>query len=252
MAQLDVQQIAVATNTDHIRLFDMNDWTCKLLDGHKGLVTCVDAYADRLISGSADMNAKLWENGICVATCTGHAEPITAVALRSTFAITASADRTIKCWNLQTLSQPSTYYTFQAHEKTINALDISPCGKFFASSGQDGLAKVWAVEDGTGVSIMKGHKRGVWCVKYSSGGKLLATGGADKTVRIWNPMSGECLKVKGHLCPPQSNYLTPRCRPSRVTPILFYLFRSCPEIYNASQPRVIPWSRYGPYRLKNA
>jgi U3 small nucleolar RNA-associated protein 13 len=66
----------------------------------------------------------------------GHTGPVSAVALPKTssnFAITASHDRTVKFWDLSDVNQsageiqkPKSLYTFQAHEKDIQALDVSP------------------------------------------------------------------------------------------------------------------------------
>ncbi len=45
----------------------------------------------------------------------------------------------------------------------------------------------------------KGHKRGVWSVRFARGTRTLATGSGDRTVRLWRLDDFSCLKVfEGH------------------------------------------------------
>jgi U3 small nucleolar RNA-associated protein 13 len=45
----------------------------------------------------------------------------------------------------------------------------------------------------------KGHKRGVWTVKFGRTERVLATGSGDKTVRLWSLDDFTCVKTfEGH------------------------------------------------------
>ncbi|EEB93619.1 hypothetical protein MPER_07693, partial [Moniliophthora perniciosa FA553] len=77
------------------------------------------------------------------------------------------------------------------------------------SGSQDRLAKIWEIEYiRKGSSIVgslkllgtcKGHKRGVWTVKFGREEKVLATGSGDKTVKLWNLDDFSCVKTfEGH------------------------------------------------------
>lgn len=101
--------------------------------------------------------------------------------------------------------------TLKAHEKDINALDVAPNDALLASASQDKTLKVYALtfaagKDGKGsrgemklLGTCKGHKRGVWSVRFAKAERVLASGGGDRTVRIWSLDDYSCLRVlEGH------------------------------------------------------
>ncbi|KAI0931517.1 hypothetical protein AcW1_001095 [Taiwanofungus camphoratus] len=175
----------------------------------------------------------------CVGLCEGHAESIGAIAMSRKsgdtaaggdlrFMFTGSQDRTIKMWDLSGV--PTTYVgpgegeeeatvkcksltTHKAHDKDINSLDVAPNDRLLVSGSQDRTAKVWEIDyvvTGSGSSrsvrgetrllgTCKGHKRGVWCVRFGRAERVLATGSGDKTVRLWSLDDFSCLKTfEGH------------------------------------------------------
>ncbi|KAF9110873.1 U3 small nucleolar RNA-associated protein 13 [Mortierella sp. AM989] len=216
------QHLAVAANSEQIRVFNLKEFECDLIYGHTDIVICLDRNTDGtlLASGSKDNTAKVWtmdlenedadERYKCIGTCVGHTEAIGAVALtRKTdgLLLTGSQDRTIKCWDLSTgdLDNPDekhrfkSHYTVQAHDKDINTIAIAPNDKVFATGSQDKLAKIWNLQEGTLMGTCKGHKRGVWSVKFSPVDQCLATSSGDRTIKIWSLNDFSCLRTfEGH------------------------------------------------------
>ena len=226
--------LALATNSSLIRVYSTLKFDARLLDGHSEIVLALDHGQDGalLASGSKDRTARLWvpfsgdgpEWGYgCVAVCEGHSESIGAVALSrggSRFMFTGSQDRTIKMWDLSDV--PSVYgglgqavvrcgslTTHKAHEKDINSLDVSPDDRFLVSGSQDRTAKVYAIiYSGLGgptrgelrlLGTCKGHKRGIWSVRFSRTERVLATGSGDKSIKLWSLDDFSCLKTfEGH------------------------------------------------------
>ncbi|KAI9658830.1 MAG: U3 small nucleolar RNA-associated protein 13 [Alyxoria varia] len=216
-----------------------------LLQGHEDIVICLDVdwSGHWLVSGAKDNMARLWrldpEHGsfLCYATFSGHAESLEAVAMPHgvpqsqsaaysspldhppPFFISGSQDKTIKRWDTATLSKdnskaPRATYTRKAHDKDINAIDVNHNATLFASASQDRTVKIWSLEDGEGVGVLRGHRRGVWTVKFAphntpsvnvgdsqgSGARgLVITGSGDKTLKLWSLTDYSCLRTfEGH------------------------------------------------------
>ena len=227
--------IAVATNSSLIRVYSVADYDARLLAGHTNVILCLDrSRSGRLLaSGSKDKTARIWdysEEGkgwTCVGVCEGHAESVGSVALskkstdgehnRPQFMVTGSQDCTIKLWDLSCLpitppDSPLKFRslsTMKAHDKDINALDISPNDQFLASASQDRTVKVYEIQHSVNASsargelkllgTCKGHKRGVWTVRFGSMERVLATGSGDKTIKLWNLDDFSCVKVSRFL-----------------------------------------------------
>lgn len=219
-----------------------------LLKGHSDIIITIDTdwSGHWLATGAKDNTAKLWRldpanhSYTCYATFTGHAESISAVALPHAippvgsnayanpldhpppFLITGSQDKTIKRWDISSAKSATqatsvrATYTRKAHDKDINAIDTSYAQQntLFASASQDRTVKIWDLESGESVGVLRGHKRGVWSVAFSppatpaipgesgssSGTRGMAvTGSGDKTVKIWSLNDYSCLRTfEGH------------------------------------------------------
>ncbi len=191
-----------------------------------------------LASGSKDRTARIWapiESSSdwgygCVAVCEGHAESVGAIAMsrkleeESTsttprFLFTGSQDRTIKMWDVSSVATAASegvdvercksMTTLKAHDKDINSLDVAPNDRYLVSGSQDRTAKIFEIEYVNGargvsgslkhIGTCKGHKRGVWSVKFGRAERVLATGSGDKTVKLWNLEDFSCVKTfEGH------------------------------------------------------
>ncbi|KAF1332149.1 U3 small nucleolar rna-associated protein, partial [Globisporangium splendens] len=224
------KQIAVATNSDQIRLINRETLSCELLSGHTDIVMALAVSPDGkwLVSASKDRTARLWDvkQRKLLATCTGHTEALGAIAISqklphfnmgTAFFVTGSSDKTLKMWSLKPLAGAyndrksvevttlTTLGAVKAHEKDVNAIAVSPNDRFIASASQDKLIKVWHAQSGNGASVLtlagtcRGHKRGVWAVEFSPVDQCLASAGGDKTIKVWSAKDFTCLKTfEGH------------------------------------------------------
>lgn len=223
------KQIAVATNSDQIRLINRESLSCELLSGHTDIVMALAVSPDGkwLVSASKDRTARLWDvkSRKLLATCTGHTEALGAIAISqkiphfsmgTAFFVTGSSDKTLKMWSLKPLagaysdkkveiSTLTTLGAVKAHDKDVNAIAVSPNDRFIASASQDKLIKVWHAQGGNGNSVLtlagmcRGHKRGVWAVEFSPVDQCLASASGDKTIKVWSAKDFTCLKTfEGH------------------------------------------------------
>ncbi|KNG84114.1 putative small nucleolar ribonucleoprotein complex subunit [Aspergillus nomiae NRRL 13137] len=217
------------------------------LEGHDDIIICIDVdwSGHWLATGAKDNTARLWcldpktSTYTCFAAMTGHAESLGAISFPRVpppantparndplshppqFLLTGSQDRTIKRWDIGKLAPlssskphtPKAVFTRKAHDKDINALDVNPTSTLFASASQDRTVKIWSVEEGSVVGILRGHKRGVWSARFSPHGTpvisssaqsstnrgLIVTGSGDKTVKLWSLSDYSCLLTfEGH------------------------------------------------------
>lgn len=243
------EMLAIADNTESVKIIstsvsdnvpDNSEFGSNLnsLEGHDDVVICmdVDSHGRWIATGSKDNTARLWyrDEGqsqfTCAATLAGHTASVGAVGLLKApgkyqapqILITGSEDKTIKKWDLSKLpavtdtphAVAKAAFTRVAHEKDINAVDLSPIAPIFASASQDRSIKIWSLEDGSTTAVLKGHKRGVWSVRFSPAGTpalnlaeggssgnrgLLISGSGDNTVKVWSLNTYTCLLTfEGH------------------------------------------------------
>lgn len=213
-----------------------------LLKGHEDIVMSLDVdwSGHWVASGAKDNTARLWRvdpannSYTCYAVFTGHVESVGAVALPKTlpqedsdafknpldhppaFLISGSQDRFVQKRQIPRQAQEgvvSAGLRRLAHDKDINALDINPTGKLMASASQDKTVKIWDVDTLEVQGILKGHKRGVWTVRFSpkdtpaiqgeqgavSGKGVILTGSGDKTIKLWSLTDYTCIRTfEGH------------------------------------------------------
>jgi U3 small nucleolar RNA-associated protein 13 len=231
--------VVVATNSPQVRIFDLQTFSCSVLDGHTGTVLCVDASpcGRYLASCGKDKTMRLWSMMIdvddrggprhrCVGIATGHTEPIGACGLSQqigryevggkaarngggAFCVTASVDRTLKRWNLlgpedwDIADGPVDLVaatSVRGHEKDINIISIAPNDSIVASGSQDKTVKLWNATDLTLKATLKGHRRGVWDCQFSPIDRVVATSSGDKTVKLWSLADYSCVRTfQGHL-----------------------------------------------------
>lgn len=212
--------LAVATNSEQVKVFEQSTLSCQLLSGHSGIILCLDSSSppggQLLGTSSKDRSIRVWRMGEgarfhCVAIGIGHTHSVGAIALsrlKGSFAVSGSQDCTMKLWSLKSTDkwqegdQPvrlPVKYTQLAHNKDINSVDVSPNDKLLVSGSQDKTAKLWQVSDGSLLGVFRGHRRGVWSVKFSPVDQCVATSSGDATVKLWAVADFSCVKTfEGH------------------------------------------------------
>src|SRR5262249_30058196 len=82
------------------------------------------------------------------------------------------------------------------HPDSVYDVAFSHDGRYIATAGWDGLARLWDVNTGQEIRQFSRHTRPeVNAIAFSSDDRYLLTGGTDGTVRLWDVATGANLRV---------------------------------------------------------
>lgn len=169
------QILASGGHDRSIHLWDIQDGHRLAVLAHPSQVRSVAFSSDgkTLVSGSSDKQVRIWhvESGQCLKILSGHDGMVWTVAYSSSFSDSKACD-----------------------SKTYNSK-----APIIASGSSDKTLRLWDVQNGDCLRILKGHTNWIWSVAFSPQGHLLASGSADKTVKLWDIDNGRCLMtLVGH------------------------------------------------------
>ncbi|WFD36234.1 hypothetical protein MCUN1_003112 [Malassezia cuniculi] len=165
-------------------------------EGHSKEVYAVDFQGDGALvaSGGLDAIGRVWDcrTGRTAMVLDGHAREILSVAFAPNGyqLATASGDDTVRIWDLRRLRS---IYTIPAHRSSVSDVryyqgsstvdGLSTCGLFFATSGYDGLVKVWSAGDWQLVRTLAGDAGKVMSVDIARDGTI-ASGEWARTFKV--------------------------------------------------------------------
>lgn len=169
-----------------------------LLIGHGNNVSALDVSLDGkfIVSGSWDMEARVWEVGKWGESIVlgQHGAAVWAVlAYDGNTIITGCADKQIRFFHpsgkqLRAVSAP----------EVVRALcrlpPNHPSGAQFASAGNDAVIRLWTLQ-GKQVAELHGHENFIYSLAVLPDGGLVSAG-EDRTVRVWQ--NNECVQTITH------------------------------------------------------
>jgi WD40 repeat protein len=88
---------------------------------------------------------------------------------------------------------PSTSSSLAGHTDSVNAVAVTPDGKYVVSGSSDRTVKIWELENGRLAHTFEGHTREVIGVVASPDRKHVVSKSEDETVKVWELDSGRCV-----------------------------------------------------------
>ncbi len=172
--------------------------------------------------------------GILMSRLKGHTDGVNSVALASNGkrAISASRDKTLKLWDLESSKELRTLYGHlssvysvwvtpnekQAISKSedemwrlwdlenrvelqaqLGIIEVSPDCEQAISVSRDNKLKLWDMKTGVELQTLHGHTDKVNSIAFMPDGKRAVSASRDKTLRLWDLESGKELRtLQGH------------------------------------------------------
>ncbi|KAK0428491.1 hypothetical protein QR680_010835 [Steinernema hermaphroditum] len=132
------------------------------------------------------------------ASLEGHTDWVTQVTpspAGNNQIITASRDKTLICWQLDTDSTGQLQYSIKkrliGHSHFVSDVAVSNDGKYAISSSWDKTLRLWDVDLGESMKTFVGHRKDVLSVCFSLDNRQIISGSRDGSVKVWNTI-GQC------------------------------------------------------------
>ncbi|MFE5923157.1 hypothetical protein [Streptomyces sp. NPDC056468] len=137
-----------------------------------------------------DCTVRMWDlaTGAERFALIGHTDAVSAIAVTGDdhIAVTASADGTLKIWDLEVAArQPH-----RGHTMPITAVTFSADGGMVATGSQDTTVRLWNPADGAETMVLRGHTAEVQDLRFSPDAGRFVSVGADRTLRRWDTRTG--------------------------------------------------------------
>lgn len=170
--------------------------------GHMSFVNDLVVSPDSqvLVSASADKTIKIWDlaTGDLQQTLTGHKSFINTLLISPDGQYLFSASADATI-KIWDLTTGELQRTLTGHTNFVDELLMSPDGQFLISSSADKTLRVWDWRTGTLTHTLEGHEGFVNVLAIAPDGQTLISGSADKTIRIWNLQTGTLQRIlEGH------------------------------------------------------
>jgi WD40 repeat protein len=138
-----------------------------------------------LASGSWDETIELWnlETGSLLYNLSQHKASVRALAIApdSKTLISGSFDQTIVLWSLPDGTVTKTI----VDREPIAAITLNADGTFVASTGDDGIVKIWSLASGLKIAESSGNKHCIGSLSISPDSQTIAAGTVDGDLVLW-------------------------------------------------------------------
>ncbi|MDO8728066.1 MAG: DUF4062 domain-containing protein [Candidatus Methanoperedens sp.] len=211
---LDGRQVITGSDDCTVRIWDLETKRClRILEGQKevkALVITSDGCC--AITGSYE-EIKVWdlESGEILRTLNQEGNVKAMAITPDCSRVIAVSSNKIKVWDLET---GDCLKTLEGHTNFVNAVAITPDGRFVITGSDDKTIKIWDLAMGTCLRTMEGNESRVEVVAVTPDGHF-AISGSFGTFKVWNIETGKYIKtlkmliynVKAMVVTPDGQYL---------------------------------------------
>jgi hypothetical protein len=133
-----------------------------------------------------------------IRTLAGHSGSVLGVAVTADGrrAVSASLDKTLKVWDLDSGQE---LRTLAGHSASVSGVAVTADGRRAVSASWDNTLKVWDPDSGQELRTLAGHSGSVSGVAVTADGRRAVSASEDNTLKVWDPDSGQELRtLAGH------------------------------------------------------
>lgn len=188
----DGKYLAVGGREPIVRVWDLSTWSLAIeLPMQAGVVRALQfaTRSDFLFAGDEEGRIHSW-------TTSGWRKRATiapdheinfalAVSAKSNLIAAAGRREVIAIFSLKKGALQNLTSIAKAHHEWIQTLAFNPITNVLASSGKDGVIRLWSPETWQVLRNVIGHSGRIWSVAWSPDGRYLASAGADGQIRVW-------------------------------------------------------------------
>ena len=168
-----------------------------ILTGHQELVNYLTFSPDGkwLVSASNDKTLKAWdlETGVCISTLRGHSAEVLAVAFSPV------GDQIASCAKDNTIRiwSSTTFLPIMVlhRPQTTVSIAYSPDGKSIACGATNGIVRVRNACSDQEIVSLSCHASSVSSLVFTPDGRQIISGSKDGTLRIWDSFAARLVKV---------------------------------------------------------
>jgi hypothetical protein len=175
-----------------------SNFLIRTLSGHTDSVNSVAIGAEgrTALSGSADKTIRLWDlaSGKTIRTFTGHSAEVSSVAFTPD-SRTALSGSYDNTLKLWDLGSGSTIRTFEGHTGWVTSISLAPDGRTALSASADKTIRLWVLAGGGTIRTYAGHAELVRCVACAPDGRTALSGSDDKTIKLWDLPNGSMIRT---------------------------------------------------------
>lgn len=129
-------------------------------------------------------------------TYSGHTGDVYSVAIApdGRTALSGSADKTLKLWDL---AGGKELRTFRSHTDSVVSVAISPDGRTALSGSSDRTLKLWDLATGKEIRTLAGNCDFVFRIAFLPDSRTALSSDGDKVLKLWDLQTGKVLKTFG-------------------------------------------------------